>query len=193
MKKEEVEIFYPESPAVWRSWLEKNHQNEQAVWVVFYTKASGKPTLTWSEAVDVALCFGWIDSKKVKAEPGSSHQLFTIRKAKSTWSKINKAKTLLLIEKGLMTEAGHRTIEIAQENGSWTMLDEVEELFVPEDLADALHSKPDAYDYFHALSKSTKKAILQWLVLAKRKETRTKRIDEIAECASQKLRPKHLQ
>jgi len=193
MQKEEVKIFYPESPASWRTWLEQNHQSGEAVWVVFYMKSSGKPTLSWSEAVDVALCFGWIDSKKVKAGPDSSHQLFTKRKAKSTWSKINKAKVAELIDKDLMTEAGHRIIEIAKQNGSWTMLDEVEELIVPEDLARALRSKPNACDFFHALSKSTRKAILQWIVLARREETRTKRINEIAECASQKQRPKHLQ
>ena len=189
MEKEDIKIFYPASLTAWRSWLELNHQSEQSVWLVFYTKSSGVPTLTWSEAVDVALCFGWIDSKKVKAGPNSAHQLFTRRKAKSTWSKINKAKVAELIDKDLMTEAGHRSIEIAKQNGSWNLLNEVEELIIPKDLAEALQRNPDAYDFFLGLSKSTRKAILQRLVLLKREETRTKRIIDIVECASQKKRP----
>jgi len=193
MQKEEVKIIYAESPTAWRTWLEKFHQSEQAVWLVFYTKASGKPTLTWSEAVDVALCFGWIDSKKVKASTDSAHQLFSRRKPKSTWSKINKAKLAVLIEKGLLTESGYRSIEIAKQNGSWTILDEVEELIIPNDLHQELNSNPDAFVYFLSLSRSVRKAILQWLVLARRAETRIKRMNEIVEAASKCQRPKHLQ
>lgn len=91
-----------------------------------------------------------------------------------------------------MTEAGHKIIEAAKQNGSWTMLDEVEELIIPADLEAELKKKPGAEDFFFSLSKSVKKAILQWLVLAKRPETRQKRITEIAESASEKQRPKHL-
>lgn len=193
MHKKEIPIFYPECLADWRTWLETNHQAEEAVWLVFYRKSSGKATLTWSEAVDVALCFGWIDSKKVKAGDGSSHQFFSSRKPKSTWSKINKAKVDVLIKNGLMAEAGYRSIEVAKQNGSWTMLDGVEELMVPEDLAEKLNTNPDAYDFFQSSSKSVKKAILQWIVLARRPETRQKRINEFVEFALRKQKPRHLQ
>lgn len=193
MQKEEIVIFYPENLTVWRKWLEKNHLSRQAVWLVFYNKSSGKKTITWSDAVDVALCFGWIDSKKIKIDEESSHQFFSKRKSKSTWSKINKQKVEQLIESGLMTAAGYKSIETAKQNGSWTILDEVEELILPKDLEIAFKNKPNAETFFFSLSKSARKAILQWLVLAKRPETRQKRITEMVELADQKQKPRHLQ
>ena len=80
---EELDVFYPKNQAEWRQWLEKNHLSQQSVWVVFHTKASGKPSLTWSESVDVALCFGWIDSKKVKIDAERSRQFFCKRKTET--------------------------------------------------------------------------------------------------------------
>ncbi len=193
MEKKEIEIFYPTSLAAWRKWLEKNHLSKQAVWIVFYIKSSEKKSITWSEAVDVALCFGWIDSKKIKIDEESSHQFFSKRKSNSTWSKINKQKVQQLIESKQMKEAGYKCIEIAKHNGSWTLLDEVEELIIPKDLEEEFANKPNAKDFYLSLSKSIRKAILQWLVLAKQAETRQKRITEIIELAEQKLKPKHLQ
>lgn len=192
MQNKEIEIFYPTSLTEWRKWLHKNHLSKQAVWLVFYTKASEKKSISWSDAVDVALCFGWIDSKKIKIDDEVSHQYFSKRKAQSTWSKINKEKVELLIKKGLMTASGYKSIETAQQNGSWTILDEVEQLLIPEDLEAEFETKPNSKDFFLSLSKSVKKAILQWIVLAKQPETRQKRITEIATLAAQKLKPKHL-
>lgn len=192
MEEREIEIFYPRSLIDWRKWLEKNHLLNQSVWLVCYNKSSGKKTITWSESVEVALCFGWIDSKKIKIDEEKSHQFFSKRKANSTWSKINKLKVAQLIEKGLMAAAGYKSIDVAKQNGSWTILDEVEELVVPKDLKAELKNKAGATEFFENLGKSSKKAMLQWLVLAKRPETRQKRIDEIVECAGQKLKPKHL-
>ena len=184
------EVFFPTSQAEWRNWLENNHQTKQSVWLVFYTKASGKFSLSWSEAVEVALCFGWIDSKKVKVDSETSYQFFSRRKPKSTWSKINKEKIRKLLESGLMTQAGLKSIEIAKQNGSWTILDEVEELIIPNDLEEAFLKYEDSRAYFLELSKSTRKMMLQWIVLARRPETRQKRIDKIAELAGQKTKPK---
>lgn len=192
MHKKEVEIFYPTSCTEWRNWLEENHFSSQAVWLVFYKKASTKKSLTWSEAVDVALCFGWIDSKKIRIDDEKSHQFFSKRKPKSTWSKINKEKVQQLIEKGLMTHAGFKSIEIAKQNGSWSILDEVEELIIPEDLDAEFDQKPNSKEFFLSLSKSARKSILQWVVFAKRHETRQKRIREIVECAGQKQKPAHI-
>lgn len=193
MQKDDVEIFYPAGKQAWREWLEKNHLSKQAVRLVFYIKSSDKKSITWSEAVEVALCFGWIDSKKVRIDEESSHQFFSKRKSNSTWSKINKQKVLQLIEAGLMTEAGYKSIETAKQNGSWIILDDVEELIVPKDLEMELKSKPDSERFFFGLSRSVKKAILQWIVLAKRPETRQKRIAEVVELAGEKQRPRHLQ
>jgi uncharacterized protein YdeI (YjbR/CyaY-like superfamily) len=192
MEVKEIEVFYPTSQEDWRKWLENNHLSKQSVWLVYYNKKSSKKSITWSESVDVALCFGWIDSKKIKIDEETSHQFFSKRKANGTWSKINKVKVEQLIEKGLMTEAGYKCMEIAKQNGSWTILDEVEELIIPEDLKAELNNRPTARDFIETLNKSSKKAILQWLVLAKRPETRETRIATIVDRAEQKLKPKHI-
>ena len=190
--QQEVEIFYPTSRTDWRKWLETNHLSKQAVWLVFYNKSSGRKSISWSEAVDEALCFGWIDSKKIKVDVETSHQFFSKRKPNSTWSKINKAKVEQLIGSGLMTAAGHICIETAKQNGSWIILDEVEELIIPEDLNAEFRVNPASKEFFLSLSRTGRKSILQWLVLAKRPETRKKRIVEIIECAAQKQKPTHL-
>jgi uncharacterized protein YdeI (YjbR/CyaY-like superfamily) len=117
-------------------------------------------------------------------------QFFCKRKPNSAWSKINKEKVKRLIEEGLMTKAGLETIETAKQNGSWTILDDVEELIIPKDLEKAFNTQAGSKDYFLSLTRSIKKMILQWIVLAKRPETRQKRINEIAELAAQKLKPK---
>ena len=184
-----IEIFYPSTREAWRGWLQEFHLSKQAVWVVFHKKSSDKASITWTEAVEEALCFGWIDSKKVSVDAESSHQFFSKRKAKGTWSKINKDKVELLIANGQMTAAGLKAIALAKENGSWTMLDDVEKLVIPEDLIKVLKTKAGAEDFFLGLSKSVKKAMLQWIMFAKRTETREKRILEIAELAAQGLRP----
>lgn len=187
---EETEIFYPASIAEWRNWLERNHSLKQSVWLVQYKKASLIPSVSWSDAVDVALCFGWIDSKKVAVDKEKSHQFFSKRKAKSTWSKINKEKVTKLIEAGLMAEAGYKSIEIAKQNGSWTLLNDVDNLMVPADLEKAFSLHKGSKDHFDTFSKSSRKAILQWLILAKLPATRQKRLNEIAELAGQNLKPK---
>lgn len=189
MTMQETEVFYPVNPAAWRKWLERNHLSKQAVWLVFHTKSSGKPTLTWSDAVDMALCFGWIDSKRIKIDDETSHQFFSKRKARSTWSKINKEKVNRLIDAGLMAAAGLESIETAKRNGSWTTLDEVEALIIPKDLEQAFKKHKGARDYFLGLSKSARKMMLSWIVLARRPETRQQRVDEIAQHAGEKRKP----
>ena len=187
---QEPEVFYPRNATEWRDWLDQNHKSKISVWVVFYSKASQKPSLTWSEAVDEALCFGWIDSKKIKIDQEMSHQFFSKRKVKGTWSKINKDKVSRLVEAGLMAQAGLDAIEIAKQNGSWTILDQVEELVVPQDLEDALTAKSGAKEFYDSLSKSVRKMMLAWLAFAKRPETRQNRINEIVEMAAKGMKPK---
>lgn len=190
MQENTIELFYPTNQMAWRNWLEENHQSKQAVWVVFYRQSSEKPSITWSDAVDEALCFGWIDSKKIKIDHETSHQYFSKRKPKSTWSKVNKEKIQQLMEANKMAEAGLQIIEIAKENGSWTLLDEVEALIIPDDLARELEKYPSARINFENHSKTTKKMLLQWIVLAKTAPTREKRISEIVECCEKGVKPK---
>lgn len=190
MPNKEIETFCPASKEEWRQWLKENHSSSQAVWLVQYKQNSTKPSMSWSDSVNEALCFGWIDSTRKTIDDESFAQFFCKRKPTSNWSKINKAKVQRLIEEGLMAEAGFKSIEIAKKNGSWPILDDVEELIIPKDLEIAFQSQPGAADFFNSLSKSVKKMILQWLILAKRPETRQKRIAETAELAAQKLKPK---
>lgn len=186
----DIPVFYPETTAAWRKWLDKNHEKGQAVWLVFHNKKSGRKTITWSEAVDEALCYGWIDSKKVKVDEHTAHQFFSKRKAKSTWSQINKEKVERLIAAGLMRPAGYASIETAKQNGSWTILDDIEALVLPEDLEAALEHHKGAKDFFTGLSKSVQKMMLYWVKSARQEATRQRRIREIAEHAGKGKKPK---
>lgn len=186
----DIEDFSPVDQKEWRKWLELNHIEKEAVWLILYRKKSPNHNVGWSEAVDEALCFGWIDSTKRTIDGEKFKQYFTKRKAKSNWSKVNKVKIETLIDQGLMQEAGHKSIEIAKENGSWTILDGVEALIVPEDLTAELAKHEGSSEYFEKLSNSAKKILLHWIMSAKRAETRQKRILEIAENASKQLKPK---
>ena len=185
-----AEDYCPSDKQDWRKWLELNHEEKNAVWLIFYKTKSPKYNLSWSESVDEALCFGWIDSTKRTIDSEKYKQYFCKRKAKSNWSKINKDKVKTLIDQGLMQAAGYKSIEVAKENGSWTLLDEVEALVVPQDLQEELAKHEGSVEYFDGLSKSVKKGLLYWVVSARRKETRQKRILAIAENASKDLVPK---
>jgi uncharacterized protein YdeI (YjbR/CyaY-like superfamily) len=191
------ETLCPTSPADWRAWLQTHHETHQSIWLIYHKKHTGVPSLTWSQAVDEALCFGWIDSQAKPIDADRYQQFFCRRKPTSAWSKVNKEKIIRLTAAGLMAPAGLARIETAKQNGSWSLLDEVEELIIPADLAAALHARPGASiffaslsKFFASLSKTDKRNMLQWLVLAKRPETRQKRLAEIAELAGQRLKPK---
>lgn len=190
MVQKEIETFCPTNRQEWRAWLQEHHAEKQSVWLIYHKKRSATPTISWSEAVDEALCFGWIDSQSKPVDEEKYMQFFSRRKPKSVWSKINKEKVQQLIDTGLMTQAGFDTIETAKQNGSWTILDEAEALIVPLDLKVTFQKKPNARSYFLSLSRSDKRAILQWLVVAKRPETRQNRITEIVESADKNLKPK---
>lgn len=185
------EEYCPNDRDDWRKWLKQNHKRKDAVWLIFYKKKSPDHNLSWSESVDEALCFGWIDSTKRTIDEEKYKQYFSKRNAKSNWSKINKDKVKTLIDQGRMTEEGYKSIEIAKENGSWTLLDEVEALVIPEDLKKELAANKEAMKFYDSLSNSVKKGLLYWVISAKRKETRQKRIFEIVENASRNMKPKH--
>lgn len=185
----EIESFYPANTEEWRDWLAENHLVKDAVWLIFYKRKSSIPSISWSEAVDQALCFGWIDSKKKSIDERSYMQYFSKRKAQSTWSRINKDKVERLIEAGLMREAGLKCIKIAKQNGSWTFLDEIEALIIPDELEAAFRENKRSKAYFETLSKSTKMGLLYWVKSAKREETRKKRAHTIAEMAAQSTVP----
>ena len=188
--EKEIETFYPRSRQEWRNWLQDNHDKKQSVWLIYYKKKSKVSTIIYSDAVDEALCFGWIDSKSKPIDEHKFMQFFSKRKEKSVWSRVNKEKIERLTKEGLMTNAGYEIIEKAKQNGSWNILDEAEALHIPEDLEGEFDKRPNAKLYFLSLSRSDKRNILQWLILAKRQETRGKRIVEIVELADKNQKPK---
>ncbi len=192
MKRDDPpDSFYAPDRQMWRDWLQKNHASASRIWLIYYKKASGKPFVSYDEAVEEALCFGWIDSRPNVLDDERYMQLFSPRKPKSPWSKTNKDRIEQLIAQGLMAEAGMSKIEAAKKDGSWTQLDEVEALTVPDDLLAALAADEIAEKNFAAFSDSSKKNILWWIVSAKRAETRQKRIAETVSLAAKNIKANH--
>lgn len=188
--KKEIPHFTPDSRSAWRCWLEQNHQKETAVWLVYYKSNTGKPTVTYSDAVDEALCFGWIDSKALSIDEERYKQYYTVRKPTSVWSKVNKEKVAKLTAEGLMQPAGLAIIETAKQNGMWTKLDDAEALKIPSGLKKAFKQFPGSETFFKALSRTDKRNLLQWIVLAKQDATKEKRMTEIARLAAERKKPK---
>ncbi len=193
MPTKEATIINPGSRAKWRSWLEKNHeQSGVTIWVMIAKKNAAKSGLAYDEAVEEALCFGWIDSTTRSYDEDHFIQSFTIRKSKSPWSPLNKKRVKKLIKEGMMTPAGHASIKAAKAKGYWSIMDEVEKLVVPEDLQSAFRKNGKAEKFYQALGMADKKLILRWLVLAQKPETREKRITAIIENGNEGKKPKQL-
>ncbi len=188
MKELPPNSVHPLTRAEWRAWLEANHQRPEGIWLVSYKKATGKPRFSYEESVEEALCFGWVDSKGNKLDDERSLLWFAPRRPGSGWARPNKERVERLMAAGLMAPAGLAKIEAAQRDGSWSILDAVEALEIPPDLAAALADNPPAADYFAAFPRSAKRGILEWIVQAKRPETRTKRIQETARLAAANIR-----
>lgn len=180
--------LYFKSQEEWRDWLLENHKISQGVYLILYRVNSGIASMRWEEAVRVALCFGWIDSTAKRIDDVRRKQLFTPRKSKSVWSKVNKTHIKELITQDLMHESGLKKIEAAKKDGSWTALDNVENLIIPEDLLAAFNAYPVAYKNYKAFSRSYRKSYLYWLNSAKRTETREKRIAEIIKFCNENLK-----
>ena len=174
----------------WRAWLEEQHQTESEVWLIYYKKHTGKQSIRYEDAVEEAVCFGWIDSKVKRIDEEKYMQRYTPRKELSNWSESNKKRVRKLIANGLMTQAGLEVVEIAKRNGSWNRLDDIDkELVVPGDLEAALAQNPKAEENFTGFAISHKKQYLWWLKSAKRAETRERRIREIVKRAEENIKP----
>ncbi len=141
--------------------------------------------------MDEALCFGWIDSKANKRDKTSYYQFFSRRNPKSKWSRVNKEKVTNLIEQGLMQRAGFEMIEIAKQLGTWTALDEVENITIPEDLQELFLKNKTAFGNWENFPRSSKRGILEWIVNAKKPETRQKRIEETVSLAGKNVKANH--
>jgi len=184
---DERQTLEPQTRAAWRAWLERHHDSSSGAWLVLANKGHGDG-LSYEEAVEEALCFGWIDSKVQRLDETHHRQLLTPRKRGGTWSRSNKERCERLLGAGLMAPAGLAAIEAARADGSWTALDAVEELQVPEDLARALDVSPVAQEHFSRLPPSAVKGMLWWVASAKRPETRARRIAQAVRLAEQNRR-----
>jgi len=173
----------PASREEWRAWLAAHHQDSKGARVVVAKKRSGVAGPTYEEAVEEALCFGWIDSRMHPLDGDRFEQRFSPRRAGSIWSRSNKERVERLVEAGLMTPAGLAKIDAAQADGSWELLDRVEALEVPEDLAEALAAVPGAPEGFAALAPSAQKQYLYWVLSAKRRGTRAARVAAVVAAA----------
>jgi uncharacterized protein YdeI (YjbR/CyaY-like superfamily) len=177
--------IHPESRVTWRAWLADHAADTQGVWLVSWRKHTGRPAMTYSEAVEEALCFGWVDSKPAKLDEDRTMLYFSPRRRGSAWSRSNKQRIQLLMADGRMTRAGLTVVEQAKADGTWSLLDEVEDLVVPADLAAALDALPSARAQWEAFPRSARRGILEWIAQAKRPETRSRRLAETAELAQQ--------
>lgn len=177
-----------ESRAQLRAWLTANHGQAQSVWLVTWKKASGDRHVPYGDIVDEALCFGWIDSLPRKLDVERSMLLLSPRKRGSAWSAVNKAKVERLGAAGLIHPAGQAIIDAAKADGSWTRLDAVDALVVPPELEAAFATRPGAAENFGRFPPSTRRGILEWIIQAKRPETRNRRITETADLAQRNIR-----
>lgn len=181
--------FEPRNRADWRRWLRTNHAKAPGVWLVFI-KGAGRQ-LTYADAVEEALCYGWIDSTLRPIDARRYRQMFTPRKKKSTWSALNKRRIEALVASGRMAAPGLAKIEAAKLDGSWASLDAVEALTVPPDLARALAGNTRAKAFFDASAPSSRKGALHWINNVKSAELRARRIAHVVSQAARGLRPQH--
>ena len=175
----EIEHYFFKNDVEWQTWLHENHNVANGVYLIFYKVDHEYDSMRWEEAVQVALCYGWIDSTVKSLGEGKRQQYFCPRKRKSTWSKLNKTYIKVLIEKGLMHESGLAKINAAKKDGSWIVLDDVEKGIIPLDLKKDFEKNTKAFNNYQNFTFGQKKSYLYWLNQAKREETRQKRIKEI--------------
>jgi uncharacterized protein YdeI (YjbR/CyaY-like superfamily) len=174
--------------AAWRRWLERHHATSPSIRLAIGKKGAAIPHVTSAEAVEEALCFGWIDGRAGSLDDDAYLLLMTRRKPGSGWSAINKERIERMAAAGKMTPAGQAVIDAAKSDGTWSKLDASEALTVPRDLATAFRAYPDAKRHFDAFPPSARKVILAWIGDAKRPETRAKRVDEAARLANENVR-----
>ena len=187
---ETSEALFFKNGQEWRTWLQQNHTEKNAVWLAHYKKSSGKTGITYEEALEEALCFGWIDGKMKSLDDEKYIIRYSPRKTKSVWSKLNKEKAEQLIESGKMTEAGLAKIEEAKSNGYWDSAytnKEIEEL--PLDLKKALILDKDAWYHFQRFANSYRNNYIGWVNMAESEETRKRRISEVVKRSSMNKEP----
>ncbi|MBW2454509.1 MAG: YdeI/OmpD-associated family protein [Deltaproteobacteria bacterium] len=185
-----TDTYRARSRSAWRSWLRKNHRRKTEIWLLLYKKHVDKPGVSYAEAVEEALCFGWIDGILKRIDDESHVIRFSPRKPKSRWADSNRRRVAAMIEAGQMTPAGMALVEAAQKSGAW---DETETLdrppSMPQDLAAALARNQRAAHNFDGFAPGYQRDYLRWVLAAKRPETRQRRIREVVKRAARNQKP----
>ena len=180
---DDAERLEPDTVEEWSAWLREHHEQPSGVWLVSARKAVDR-AFSYEEAVIEALRWGWVDSTVKPVDERRSMQWFAPRRPGSMWTRINKGRIARLEEAGLLEPAGAAAVAVAKESGMWTLMDDVEDCIVPDDLAAAFERHPGAREHWESWSASAHKLILSWIVLAKRPETRAVRVETTAEMAA---------
>jgi uncharacterized protein YdeI (YjbR/CyaY-like superfamily) len=180
----ELPLVQPKSRKAWRDWLQKHHATSKGIWLVYAKKHTKIPSLTYNDAVEEALCFGWIDSLIHPIDDAFYKQVFTPRKSKSAWSAVNRTRAERLIEAGLMTAAGLALVALAKKTGLWKAHAAAESLTLPPELKKALDSNAAAKKNWPTYTESQRKMFLYMVNGAKRPETRAKRVARIIDIVS---------
>lgn len=169
-------VYHAETRAQVRAWLLHNHRTAPGLWLCSWRTPTGRPRCPYPEVVEEAICVGWVDSTMNILDEERGLQLLAPRRPKSTWTRLNRQRVADMEAAGLMTEAGRRAVEAAKANGYWTILDPVEDLIEPDELARALDAEPAARAAWDAFPPSARKQMLWWVISAVRETTRDKRI-----------------
>lgn len=177
-------VYHPATREAWRSWLEEHQSDTPGVWVVSWRSGSGRDRVPYDAIVEEALCVGWIDSTVNTLDEERGLQLVTPRKPRSTWARSNKERVARLEAEGRMGPRGRQAIEVAKANGWWDLLDDVEALREPDDLATALDAVPAARRTWDGFPPSARRQMLFWVVSAVKTDTRRSRIEAIVAAAS---------
>jgi uncharacterized protein YdeI (YjbR/CyaY-like superfamily) len=185
---DDAPLIQCETRAEWRAWLEANHASATGAWLVTWRKGAGRPILEYEDAIEEALCFGWVDSTGGRVDELRGRLYYAPRRPRSGWARTNRARVERLIAAGLMAPAGLAAIERAKANGAWTSLEDVENLVVPDDLAAALDAAPVAAANWAAFSPTTRRGFLYWVGQARRPGTRAARIERTVELAARNER-----
>lgn len=190
MTNSEYKTLYIKDRNEWREWLEKNYNSKSEIWLIYYKKHSGKPRIPYDDAVEEALCFGWIDSLVKTINDEKYMQKYTPRKKNSVWSEYNVKRCDKMIKEGKMTPAGLKLIEEAKKNGKWDLAYTTKKMFeMPENLKAALKKNKIAWENFNNFASSYRNNYIHWIINAKREETKNKRIQEVVRRAALNQKP----
>ena len=183
--RSDAEQVLIESPQQWRAWLAEHHGTSSGIWLVMWRAGSGKPHVTYEQAIEEALCFGWIDGQSLTLDAERTTLWMTRRRLGSGWSVRSKQRVARVEADDRMTPVGRAVIDGAKADGSWSRFDDADNLVLPQDLLDAFELRSGAREHWESFSEAVRRGILRWIVEAKRDVTRTARIEETADLAEQ--------